>query len=287
MTEAAEHDRSRAVLTIMLEDETRVEHERVGQATPGDPSLVERRLERALESLESLGVGATFFAEGRLAAELRRDCWAPLVARHELGSQGLSRTAVARLGPERFGDDAKRGRDALEDASGTAVRCFRAPDFSADGCEPWFGEALATAGYTRDASLRCANLPDDAHDGCFALPGSDGRVIALPMPMLPANLPMAGQKIMFLGSAAFRMLPLPTLRVVFELAEGQGFVPQVLLQLADFDPYGPTGFESETGWRARFEHMLRNTGRDGVHTKLQQLGWRWRFDTVASVVGAP
>ncbi|MFO0631392.1 MAG: polysaccharide deacetylase family protein [Nannocystaceae bacterium] len=292
----SEHDgdarRRPAVLTIQLEDEPRVEHERAGVVTPASPALVERRLERALEALEGLGVGATFFAEGRLAAELRRDVWAPLVSRHELGCQGLARTSVARLGPDRFADDARRGREALADVAGVEVICFRAPDFSADDCEPWFGAGLRDAGYRRDASLRLQQLPEGSAGGCFALPGSDGAVLTLPMPMVPARVPVAGQKIMFLGSAMFRVLPPPTLRVVFELAEGAGFVPQVMLQLGDFDPDGPTGFEPDSeaarrgGWRARFEHLLRSTGREGVATKLQQLGWRWRFDSVAAATSS-
>jgi hypothetical protein len=89
---------------------------------------------------------------------------------------------------------------------------------------------------------------------------------------------------MTIGSATFRMLPLATVRVLFELAEKQGFVPQLVLQLGDLDPHGPTGLEAEQGLRKRFEHLLRNTGRDGVTAKLQQLGWRWSFGPLGRAV---
>ncbi len=281
MSEESEPEggRAHAILSIQLEDELRVDRERTGQVGPGDPALVERRIERALELLERLDISATFFAEGRLVAELDRACWARLAIRHELGAQGLSRTAVARLGPDRFTDDARRGREAIEDAAGVVVRAFRAPELAVDGCDPWLGEGLAVAGYSIDASHRLENLPEHAQGGCFVLDGSAGAVIELPQPAL-----QLGGQTMTIGSATFRMLPLPTVRVLFELAEKQGFVPQLVLQLGDLDPHGPTGLESEQGLRKRFEHLLRNTGREGVATKLQQLGWRWSFGTLGAAV---
>lgn len=279
-----EKGRARAILSIQLEDGVRLERQRTGGAAPGDPARVERALERALEALEALDVRATFFAEGRLVAEISRTWWPRIAARHELGSCGLSRTIVGRLGPDQFADDARRGRDALADAAGVEVLSYRAPEFSADGCDPWFGEGLAAAGYTRDASRRLSALPEHAVGGCYPLEGANDRVVEVPMPMLPANLPIAGQRVMFLGSAAFRMLPLPTLRVAFELAEQQGFVPQVVLSLDDLDPKGQDAYIADTGtWRGRIDQLWRNTGRAGVTHKLQQLGWRWSFGTVADV----
>ncbi len=278
-----ERGRARAILSIALEDEVRLERQRSGEAAPGDPALVERRLERALQTLEGLGVRATFFAEGRLVAEIPRTWWPRIAAAHELGSMGLSRTIVGRLGPEQFADDARRGREALEEAAGVAVTTYRAPEFSADGCDPWFGEGLAAAGYTTDASRRIAALPEDAEGGCYPLEGSEGAVLEVPMAMLPANLPIAGQRVMFLGSAALRMLPLPTLRVAFELAEQQGFVPQVAATLADLDPQGPSAYSADTStWRSRIDQLWRSTGRGGVTAKLQQLAWRWSFGPIGA-----
>ncbi|HWB81665.1 MAG TPA: polysaccharide deacetylase family protein [Nannocystaceae bacterium] len=276
---APEGGRAHAILSIQLEDDVRVDRERTGQVGPGDPALVERRIARALEALEKLDVSATFFAEGRLVAEIDRGLWPQLAARHELGCQGLSRTSVARLGPDRFAEDARRGREAIEDAAGVQVRSFRAPELAVDGCEPWLGEGLAAAGYRIDASQRLENLPEDAKGGCFALAGSEGAVVELPQPAL-----QLGGQTMTIGSATFRMLPIATVRVLFELAEKQGFVPQLVLQLGDLDPQGPTGLEAEQGLRKRFEHLLRNTGRDGIAAKLQQLGWRWSFGPLGAAV---
>lgn len=287
MTEpgSPEHGRMPAILSIHIEDELRLERQRAAIDGPGDPSAVEQRLEVALGVLEELGAKATFFAEGRLVAEIARTWWPTIVDNHELGSVGLSRTIVERLGPGRFADDARRGREALEEAAGAPVTAFRAPEFSADGCDPWFGEGLVAAGYRVDASRRLAALPEGSEGGHYLLEGTEGAIVELPLPMLPANLPIAGQRVMFLGSAAFRMLPLPTIRVAFELAQQQGFVPQIVLGLGDLDGRGgvPGSHESST-WRRRIDQLWRNAGRGGVFAKLQQLSWRWSFDTVAAAV---
>lgn len=285
MTESEpERGRARAILSVQLEDEVRLERQRGGAAAPGDPARVERRIERALAALETLGARATFFAEGRLVAEISRPLWPAIAATHELGCQGLSRTIVGRLGPEQFADDARRGREALEDAAATSVVSYRAPEFSADGCDPWLGEGLVAAGYHIDASRRLTAMPEGATNGCYLLEGTGDAIVEVPLPMLPANLPIAGQRVMFLGSAAVRMLPLPTLRVAFELAEQQGFVPQIVLHLGDLDPEGPDAYSSDIStWRSRIDQLWRSTGRRGVMHKLAQLAWRWSFDTISSV----
>lgn len=276
MASEPERGRAPAILSVQLDDELRLDRERQGQVGPGDPALVERRISLAIEALAQLDVRATFFAEGRLAAEVSRATWRSLVERHELGCQGLSRTPVGRLGPERFADDARRGREALQDAAGISVQAFRAPEYAVEGCDPWFGAGLRDAGYSADSSQRLPILPDNAARGRFELVGSDGRVLETPL----ASLSLGAQRSLVLGSATFRMLPLPTIRVLLERAEGQGFVPQVVLQLSDFDPDAGAN-APESGLRARFEHMLRNAGREGVIGKLQQLGFRWSFGPLA------
>ncbi len=267
--------RSSAILSVQLEDETRVDRERLGQVGPGDPELVERRIGLALDALADLDIRATFFAEGRLAAEVSRAVWRALAERHGLGCQGLSRTPVGRLGPDRFAGDARRGREALQDVADAEVQAFRAPEYAVEGCEAWFGAGLREAGYSIDSSHRVQDLPGNAARGRYELAGSDGRVLEVPL----VSLAFGAQRALVLGSATFRMLPLPTIRLLLERAEGQGFVPQVVLQLSDFDPL-TTATAPESGLRGRVEQMFRNAGREGVTDKLRQLGFRWVFGTI-------
>lgn len=275
---APERGRKPLVLGIQLEDEIRVDGARAGKPDLRDPVLLERRIDRVLKVLARVNARATFFAEGRLADELDASVWPNLVAAHELGSQGFTRTLVGRLGPDGFSADAQRGREALEGVANAEVRSFRAPELAVDGCEPWFGKGLADAGYTRDASL-VLGTPPDGFARTMALEGSEGSVVEVPV----ASVALRRQRIAVLGSTSFRVLPLATIRLLFEHAESQGFVPQLLLQPSDFDSDGPTGIDPSHGWRARFEQMVKTAGRDSIVGKLEQLAWRWQYVAVADV----
>ncbi len=275
---APERGRKPLVLGIQLEDEIRVDGARAGKPDLRDPVLLERRIHRVLQVLARVHARATFFAEGRLADELDASVWPDLVATHELGSQGFSRTLVGRLGPDGFAADAQRGREALEAVASVEVRSFRAPELAVDGCEPWFGKGLADAGYTRDASLVLGAPPENFRRSML-LEGSEGCVVEIPV----ASVALRRQRIAVLGSTSFRVLPLATIRLLFEHAESQGFVPQLLLQPSDFDSDGPTGMDPSHGWRARFEQMVKTAGRDSIVGKLEQLAWRWQYVALADV----
>lgn len=277
-TTEPERGRKPLVLGIQLEDEIRVDGARAGKPDLRDPVLLERRIRRVMQVLERVNARATFFAEGRLAEELDASVWPEIVAVHELGGQGFSRALVGRLGPDGFSADAQRGREALEAVANVPVRSFRAPELAVDGCEAWFGRGLADAGYTRDGSL-VLGAPPDGFSRTLPLDGADGHVVEVPV----ASVALRRQRIAVLGSTSFRVLPLATIRLLFEHAESQRFVPQLLLQPSDFDSDGPTGIDPGHGWRARFEQMVKTAGRDSIVGKLEQLAWRWRYVALADV----
>jgi hypothetical protein len=80
------------------------------------------------------------------------------------------------------------------------------------------------------------------------------------------------------------VLPLATIRLLFEHAEQQGIVPQLILQPSDFDSDGgPAQTEPAPGWRARFEQIVRTAGRDSIVGKLEQLAWRWKYVAIGDV----
>jgi hypothetical protein len=277
-TTEPERGRKPLVLTIQLEDEIRLEGVRAGKPDLHDSVLLERRITRVLQVLARVQARATFFAEGRLADELAASAWPGIAAAHELGSQGYTRTLVGRLGPDGFTDDARRGREALERVANVEVRSFRAPELAAEGCEPGCARGLADAGYTRDSSLLLAT-PPDGFARQLPLAGAEDTVTEIPV----ASVAFRRQRIVVLGSNSFRMLPLATIRLLFEHAESQGFVPQLLLQPSDFDSDGPTGIDPTHGWRARFEQIVRTAGRDSIVGKLEQLAWRWHYVALADV----
>src|SRR3989344_1710933 len=92
-------------------------------------SRVEQNMERILGLLSEQNVHATFFWLGWVAEkhpDLLRRC-----ARegHEIASHGYAHVLAHQVGPRSFRDDIRRGKSALEDITGHAVKGFRAPGF--------------------------------------------------------------------------------------------------------------------------------------------------------------
>jgi len=168
---------------------------RVGDATRACLDLFDRH-----------GVKATFFTLGWVAARekaLIRD----IVARgHELASHGFDHAKAHAQTPREFFNDVLRAKHALEDASGLAVRGYRAAGFSIGRSTPWAYEALGEAGYAYSSSVHPI-----AHDHY-------GDPTASPTPFRPvdgadfveapvATVSLCGRRVSCAGGGWFRAMP--------------------------------------------------------------------------------
>src|SRR5262245_42380292 len=143
--------RSIAILAIDLEDYRRQYLRDYSQIdTPPCPREVQSQLDATLELLDACRASATFFTVGRLVSELPSSSWAEITSRHRLGCHSQEHLPINKLGPKRFRLDLLTAKASLEDVAGQPVRSYRAPYFSAEGCDPWFGEELASAGIVID-----------------------------------------------------------------------------------------------------------------------------------------
>lgn len=118
---------------------------------PADAQVYDVALPRLLERFAGARLRATFFLVGRDAAWRRDDVRRIVAAGHEVASHSLTHPlAFSRLPDARVREETAGSRAALEDASGTPVVGFRAPNFDIDrrGLD-----ALAAAGYRYDASF--------------------------------------------------------------------------------------------------------------------------------------
>jgi polysaccharide deacetylase family protein (PEP-CTERM system associated) len=170
------------------------------------PARVERNTDAVLSLFDEAGVKATFFTLGWIAhrhpALIRR-----IADRgHEIASHGWDHARVFTLNAEAFRADLERARTAIEEASGQAVRGYRAPSFSIDRRTPWAHEVLAELGY--DYSSSVAPIAHD-HYGWREAPrfafrpveGSD--FIELPV----TTVELAGRRMAAGGGGFFRLLP--------------------------------------------------------------------------------
>lgn len=110
--------------------------------------------QRTLEILERHQAQATFFVPGYIAERVP-DLIAEIARRgHEVASSGYSHRSIWELGREPFRDDARRGRELLEDITGRRVLGFRMPQRWLGIDDLWVFEVLEEAGYRYDSSIR-------------------------------------------------------------------------------------------------------------------------------------
>ena len=117
------------------------------------PHRVERNTDRLLGILEETGVQATFFLLGWVAERHTSLARRIVAAGHELASHGSAHIRVDRQSPDDFRDDVRRSKRVLEDASGVAVRGYRAPTFSIGRDSTWAHVILAEEGFEYSSSV--------------------------------------------------------------------------------------------------------------------------------------
>lgn len=258
--------RRTAILTVDLEDYRRQElRDHLGSPQAPNPAEVERQVELLLESFDACDATATFFTVGRLTEELPRSVWERITQKHRLGCHGYEHLRVASQGPEKFKADVLAAKRALEDKAGVSVESYRAPYFSADGCDPWFGSVLAETGFRLDSSRRYANAPGAG--GTAALEGSQGAVTELPL----CSLGVGAKRLTVIGGTYFRLLPLPAVRRLLARAEGLGFLPIVYLHPYDIDPDAAPLAYPRGYWKERAGDFMRRKGRSTAVDKLKAL----------------
>ena len=146
-------------------------------------------------------------------------------------------------------EDLLAAKCCLEDASGQRLLGLSAPYFSGEQCDPWFGEALARAGFLLDSSRRVRTTPA-AFRGSFPLTGSGGTVAEVPLP----SVGWGSKRITVIGGSYPRLLPLSWIIRLLERGRARGFIPMVYLHPYDLDP-GAAPLEYE-----RFGHWLPRLG---------------------------
>ncbi len=181
---------------------------------------IAHNVDEILAFLAEHAVKATFFILGRIAEDM------PAVVRriaaegHEIGSHGFRHLRLYDLSPAAAQESISRSRKALQDATGTAVRGFRAPDFSIDGRTLDLLDVLLAAGYQYDSSL----YPIGGHD-VYGLPGAlrwphrlSNGLVEFPLSVFK----VAGRRIPALGGGYFRLYPLGLTRHILRSIQRQG-----------------------------------------------------------------
>jgi hypothetical protein len=162
--------------------------------------------------LAFLGARGTFFVVGELAAKHPELMAAIARAGHEVGLHGWRHVPLDKLAPAQLAEDLRRGRAAIEDATGAPARGFRAPIFSLCRRTLWAVDALVEAGFAYSSSVLPAANP------LYGYPEGPARPFRWETGLVELPCAVAGRgpaAIPFLGGVYLRYLPM---RLVLALA---------------------------------------------------------------------
>ncbi|MCB2066263.1 MAG: DUF3473 domain-containing protein [Erythrobacter sp.] len=240
---------------------------------------VDRNVHRILDLFDAAGAYATFFTLGWVA-ERHGALLREIADRgHEIASHGWDHQRVFRMDKASFAQDIDRARKVLEDASGQAVKGYRAPSFSIDARTPWAFDVLAEQGYSYSSSV--APVAHD-HYGWREAPRFAFRPLKdSPLLELPVTTAMfRGKRLAAGGGGFFRVLPYAFSRwAIRQVNRREGRPAVFYFHPWEIDPGQPR--VAGAPLKSRLRHY---TNLERMAGKLEQLvrEFRWgRMDAVA------
>jgi FemAB-related protein (PEP-CTERM system-associated) len=177
-------------------------------------SRVQLSLDDLLELFSAHSVKATFFVLGEIAAHHPGAIRSIAAAGHEVACHGDGHEDIYRLSPREFRQDLRQAKQRIEDAIGTGVIGYRAPNFSIGRAQSWAYQILLEEGFRYDSSTYPIVHDRYGHHGAPRFPfeiwrdGSE-RLVEFPIGtvrVLGWNMPIG-------GGGYFRLAPFSMTRM--------------------------------------------------------------------------
>lgn len=240
-------------------------------APEGSASRIEGVTDRVLEALAAAAVRGTMFIVGEIAQSRPALVRRIAAAGHEVALHGWEHAPLADIGPERLGEQLKRGRDVLEQAAQAPVVGFRAPMFSLVPAVHWSLDLIADAGFHYSSSVLPARSP------LWGDPTSPRHPFRWPNGLLELPCPVATFGRIanpYLGGVYFRVLPWAMVRYGLSQAAADE-VLWLYCHPYDFDAGEPFRPRPELGRYSRLMYV----GRRRMLSRVERV--------LAGRVGAP
>jgi len=174
------------------------------------PSRVEMNTHFLFDLFEKKHVRATFFFLGWVAERSPSLVREALRRGHELGCHSHWHRRVNKLSHAEFREDTRRAKEAIEDASGSAVLGYRAPSFSMVPGTEWATEILVELGFQYDSSVHPIrhDLYGNPHAPTRPFWTAQGKLLEIPV----ATTRVAGSNWPVGGGGYLRMFPYQYIR---------------------------------------------------------------------------
>lgn len=233
---------------------------------------------RLLDLFAECRVHGTFFVLGWIAE--RHPALVRRIAElgHEVASHSYWHRLVYDMTPETFRADLARARDVIEQATGVAVRGFRAPSYSVIERSLWALDVLAEEGYAYDASIFPIR-----HDR-YGIPSAPRHAYRVPCGVksileVPGSTALLGSLKVPIGGGYFRLLPYATTRWAVNSINRREQRPAVFyLHPWEIDPQQP---RLPAGRVAAWRHY---NGLDDAEARLRRLLTDFRWDRLDRVM---
>lgn len=230
---------------------------------------VVRNVDHVCQLLDDCGVKGTFFFQGKVAEAFPRLVQDVQRQGHEIQSHAYSHRPLYTMDRAALRTEIDCARKSVEDACGTRVTAFRAPDFSIMSQNLWALEVLAESGFTIDSSIfplktrrygiegwgdapRAVALANGGE--IFEVPVAIGRIGAVRVPVA--------------GGGYFRLMPQALLEVALRsiLDEGR----PVVIYCHPYE-FSPREMDDYRGKVSRLYRMHQSLGRVSLVGRLRHL----------------
>jgi polysaccharide deacetylase family protein (PEP-CTERM system associated) len=226
-----------------------------------------------LTLLEDARTRATFFVLGNVAATFPELIREVADRGHEIGTHGYGHFRVDAIGADRFREELRSSRDAIERACGRRPVGHRAPEFSLTEATPWAFEVMASEGLAYDSSVfpirhRRYGIPEAP-----VMPYRVGSVRELPL----ATLVVAGRRIPAAGGGYLRYFPYAVIEGAVRQANRRGHPAVLYVHPYEFDPQPLRFAEGAPTARGALFIAMQNAFRHRAPIRLRRLLGRFPF----------
>jgi polysaccharide deacetylase family protein (PEP-CTERM system associated) len=216
---------------------------------PAERAEVEANTLEILDFLDEFHIQGTFFTLGKIG-EAQPELIRRIAARgHEIASHSYQHLRLNNLPAERLKEVLSRSKKVLEDASGTEVRGFRAPEFSVNAKSLFILDYIREAGYAYDSSLYpiSGNEVYGHRHACRWIHALPNGLVEFP----PSLFEICGWRFPALGGVLFRLYPFTVTRRILRVIERAGYPAMIFIHPYELGSTFPDLRGLPRWWRMR------------------------------------